>query len=164
MRKFEKISFSEFQKDVKDDLSLYESYNLPKRKTMKSAGYDFESLFDFILKPGEIKKIPLGIKVQMDDGDVFLLYVRSSMGFKYNIRLTNQVGIVDQDFYNNIENEGHMYISLQNEGENDWIVHKKDSICQGIFMKYYTVEDEEEISSIRKGGLGSTSKGENENE
>ena len=37
-----------------------------------------------------------------------MLLVRSSMGFKYNVRLCNQVGIVDSDYYNNPDNEGHM--------------------------------------------------------
>ena len=31
MRKFEKISFEQFKKDVKDDKELYESYSLPKK-------------------------------------------------------------------------------------------------------------------------------------
>lgn len=164
MRKFEKISFSQFQKDVKDDRLLYETYHLPQRKTKGSAGYDFESLYDFALKPKEIKKIPLGITAQMNEGEVLMIYVRSSMGFKYNIRLTNQVGIIDADYYHNIDNEGHIYVSLQNEGTKDFIIHRGDAICQGIFMKYLTVDDETSVESIRKSGFGSTNKGEKENE
>ena len=61
MRKFEKISFEQFKLDVKDDVNLYDSYNIPKRSTKNSAGYDFESLYDFTLKPNEIIKIPTGI-------------------------------------------------------------------------------------------------------
>lgn len=41
MRCFEKISFDQFKKDVKDDLELYNNYILPKRSTKNSAGYDF---------------------------------------------------------------------------------------------------------------------------
>ena len=41
MRKFEKISFEQFKKDVCDDRELYESIVLPKRSTKFSAGYDF---------------------------------------------------------------------------------------------------------------------------
>ena len=40
-RGFEKISFGEFKKSVKNDEKLYESIMLPIRKTSKSAGYDF---------------------------------------------------------------------------------------------------------------------------
>lgn len=158
MRKFEKISFEQFKKDIKDDLDLYSSYNIPVRGTKCAAGYDFESLFDFVLKTNEIIKIPTGIKSNMNEDEVLLLIIRSSMGFKYNLRLVNQVGVIDKDYYNNINNEGHIFIKLQNEGENDFIVKKGDKICQGIFIKYLTVENEEEINNIRIGGIGSTDK------
>ena len=144
MRKFEKISFDQFKKDVYDDKELYESYNLPKRKTKGAAGYDFYALYDYTLKPGEIKKIPTGIKVAMENDDVLLLIDRSSMGFKYNVRLCNQVGVVDADYYNNNGNEGHMWIKIQNEGDKDYVVKKGEGMIQGMFIKYLTVDDEEQ--------------------
>lgn len=142
-RYFEKISFERFKKDIKDDIELYNSYNIPIRETKYVAGYDFESLEDFIIKPGEIKKIPTGIKANMLDDEVLLLIVRSSMGFKYNVRLCNQVGVVDKDYYNNLNNEGHIYLSLKNEGINDYVVKKGDYICQGLFVKYLVTDNEE---------------------
>ena len=156
MRKFEKISFEQFSKDIKNDKELYNSYNLPIRKTKNSAGYDFESLYDFTLKPGEIIKLPLGVKVCMNKDEVFMLYVRSSQGFKYNVRLCNQVGIIDSDYYNNPDNEGHMWIKLQNHGDKDYIVKAKEAICQGIFTKFLVVDDEDEPTNVRKSGIGST--------
>ncbi len=161
MRKFEKISFEQFKRDISSDLELYNSYNLPKRSTKGSAGYDFESIVDFTLKPGEIKKIPLGIKASMNSDEVLFLIVRSSMGFKYNVRMCNQVGVIDSDYYNNLENEGHMFIKLENHGDKDYEVKKGDKIVQGIFVKYLTVDNEKEINTIRTSGIGSTSKEEN---
>lgn len=158
MRYFKKISFEQFKKDINDDLDLYNSYNIPSRGTTSAAGYDFESLFDFTLKPDEIIKIPTGIKSDMNEDEVLLLIVRSSMGFKYNVRLVNQVGVIDKDYYNNINNEGHIFIKLKNEGNQDFIVKKGDKICQGIFTKFLTVDNEEEITTIRTGGIGSTNK------
>ena len=49
-----------------------------------------------------------------------------------------------------------MWISLQNEGKEDFIVKEGDHIVQGIFMKYLTVDDEEEINNVRISGFGST--------
>ena len=143
MRRFEKISFEQFKKDVSEDEELYKSYALPKRETKTSAGYDFFALNDFTLKPNEIMKIPTGVKVQMEDDDVLLLVDRSSMGFKYNVRLCNQVGVIDADYYNNKDNEGHMWIRIQNEGDKDFVVKKGEGMCQGLFVKYLTVDDEE---------------------
>ena len=151
MRKFEKISFEQFKKDIQDDKKLYEEYNLPSRSTKSSAGYDFESLIDFVLKPNEVKMIPTGIKASMNEEEVLLLIVRSSQGFKYNVRMCNQVGVIDKDYYNSKENEGHIWIKLINEGDKDYVVKKKDKIVQGIFMNFLLVDDEKEIEKERTG-------------
>ena len=158
MRKFEKISYEQFTKDIKKNKKLYSEYKIPKRSTKTSAGYDFFAIEDFTIKPNEIKKIPTGIKACMNANEVLLLIVRSSMGFKYNVRMCNQVGVIDHDYYNNETNEGHMYIALQNEGEKEYIVKKGDAYAQGMFIKYLTVDDEEEIKEKRKSGLGSTTR------
>ncbi len=156
MRCFEKISFEQFKKDIGDDIELYNNLQLPKRSTKNSAGYDFKSLSSFTLKSGERKKIPLGVKVSLEDDEVLLIVVRSSMGFKYNIRLCNQVGIIDSDYYNNENNEGHIWICLENEGKEDFNILSGDKICQGIFVKYLTVDNEDNIDNSRNGGFGST--------
>lgn len=157
MRGFEKISFEEFKKSFGDDKKLYEEYLLPKRASKNSAGYDLLAIKDYIIKPKEILKIPTGLKVRMHYDEVLLIVVRSSMGFKYNVRLTNQVGVIDSDFYNNIDNEGHFFVSLQNEGDKDFVIKKGEAFAQGIFIKYL-ISDDDTASEIRKGGLGSTNK------
>ena len=158
MRQFEKISFEQFKEDICDDKKFYDEYSLPRRGTKKSAGYDFYALYDYTLKPGEIMKIPTGIKVSMEEDDILFLIDRSSMGFKYNVRMCNQVGVIDADYYNNGNNEGHIWFKIQNEGDKDYIVKKGDAMIQGIFLKYLTVDNEEEIKNERIGGIGSTNK------
>lgn len=160
MRCFEKISFEQFKKDIANDEKLYASYDVPKRQTKSSAGYDFESLMDFTLMPGESKKIPLGIKAKMNEDEFLMIIIRSSLGFKYNIRMCNQVGIIDSDYYNNSNNEGHIFVKLYNEGKEKFCVNKKDRLCQGIFTKFLTVSNEEKINNVRTNGFGSTGKGE----
>lgn len=142
MRYFEKISFNQFKKDILDDRKIYDNYKLPVRKTEGAAAYDFEALTDFIILPGEIKKIPTGVKVNMEIDEVLLLIVRSSMGYKNNVRLCNQVGVIDSDYYNNSDNEGHIWIRLKNEGEKPYVVKQGDGIIQGIFIKYLKVDEE----------------------
>ena len=159
-RYFEKISFNQFKKDVKNDYKLYEEYLLPQRKTNNSVGYDFLAIEDFEIKPGEIKKIPTGYKAVFKKDEMLMIVVRSSMGFKYNVRLTNQVGIIDSDFYNNEENEGHIYVSLQNEGNEAYKVKKGEAYSQGIFIKVLTCG--ERVNKKRVGGIGSTNKKEGE--
>ena len=152
MRSFDKISFNQFKKDIKDDINLYNEYRMPSRKTKASAGYDFYAVEPFELQPGEIKKIPTGIKVIFPEDEAFLLLVRSSMGFKYNVRLCNQVGLIDSDFYNNSENEGHMWFALQNEGDKVFKIEAGEAFGQGVFIKYYTCGDE--VENTREGWSG----------
>lgn len=155
-RGFEKIGYEEFKKAVADDKNLYDSIVLPKRKTGKSAGYDFIAFRNITIKPGEIVKIPTGYKVKLQDNEFLMLVVRSSMGFKYNIRLCNQVGIIDADYYNNESNEGHMYVALQNEGDKEFVINAGDAYVQGIILNYLTCGEENNVK--RTGGIGSTNK------
>lgn len=158
MRKFEKISFEQFKKDIIDDKKLYNNYDLPKRSTEKSAGYDIKSLENISIKPGESKKIKTGIKASMYSDEVLYLYIRSSLGFKYDISLSNSTGVIDSDYYNNESNEGHIVLKLINHGTEDLEIKIGDRIAQGVFMKYLSVEDEEKINIKRTGGIGSTNK------
>lgn len=156
MRGFKKISKEQIKKDF--DIPIKEEdIKLPIRSTKKSAGYDIFSPITFELQPGEIKSIPTGIKSYMKEDEFLMIVLRSSLGFKFNLRLTNQVGIIDSDYYDNKSNEGHIHVSLQNLGNSKYTVEKGDRIVQGIFMKYYTV-DSEFIDKERTSGFGSTGK------
>ena len=156
MRKFEKVSYEEFSKVLGDNKELYEAYEIPRRKTKYAAGYDFNSLIEKNLEPGESVLIPTGVKCSLNENDVLLIVVRSSLGFKHNIRLVNQVGVIDADYYNNESNEGHIFIKLQNEGDHDYKIEVGSAVAQGLIVNYNTVDDEEEITSQRVGGIGST--------
>ena len=149
MRDFEKISFEQFKKDVADDKDLYNKYKLPQRDSDSTAGYDIYLLEDLIIEPNEIKKIPTGIKSFFGRDEVLFLIVRSSTGFKYNIRLCNQVGVIDADYYNNKNNEGHMWIKIQNEGNERVIIPKGEAIVQGIFLNYLTTRSDRNIELER---------------
>ncbi len=150
MRMFKKIAYEQFIKDFSDDKELYDNYLLPRRSTIHAAAYDFFALNDYTLKPGEIKKIPTGVKVIMEPDDVLLLLDRSSMGFKYNVRFCNQVGVIDADYYDNEDNNGHMWICIQNEGNKDYIIKKGDKMCQGMFVKYLKTDDDDDTQFIKR--------------
>lgn len=149
MRKFEKISFEQFCKDVSNDKNLYDSYKLPARSSKKTAGYDIYLLEDLVIKPNEIVKLPTGVKSYFEDDEMLFIIVRSSTGFKYNIRLVNQVGVIDADYYNNKDNEGHMFIKIQNHSEKELKFKAGDTIVQAIFLKYLTTDDDNNLNIER---------------
>ena len=156
--RFEKVSKEQFSKDLKDLLNMddnfYDDIVLPKRATTGSAGYDFTSPIDFVIKPGEMIKIPSGIRCYIEEGYVLNIYPRSSLGFKYQMTLANTTGIIDADYYNAL-NEGHIIVALVNRGNKDIVIKKGDRFVQGIFLKFYTAE-EEEVTNKRQGGFGSS--------
>ena len=59
------------------------------------------------------------------------------------------------DYYNNPDNEGHIYFQIINLSPVDIILHKGDKIGQGIIKNYDVTEDDAAIGE-RLGGFGST--------
>lgn len=155
MRNFEKISLKKFKEETNLKEDSYEKIILPKRSTHNSAGYDFSLIEDVRLNPNEIKKIPTGIKAKMENDEFLMIIIRSSLGTKHNLRLCNQVGIVDSDYYDNQDNEGHIWLFIKNEGNEIVNLKQDERIVQGIFLKYLKTENDE-TKETRKGGFGST--------
>ena len=98
--------------------------------------------------------IPTGIRCEMEDGWVLMLFPRSSLGFKYGIRLSNTVGVIDSD-YAYAANEGHIMVKLRNPSGQEIAIAKGDRFCQGVLLPFGTAEEEDSFSE-RTGGFGST--------
>ena len=140
-----------------EKVSGYEYVNLPKRKTKQSAGYDIESAVNVVITPGETKLIPTGLKVYMDENEWLGIHIRSSLAIKYGLILANSVAVIDSDYYNNPDNEGHIMLPIRNVSGMPYTVKKGDRIAQGIFHRYYKV-DNDSADGDRTGGIGSTGK------
>lgn len=100
--------------------------------------------------------VPTGVKCEIDDNCYLELSVRSSCPLKHWLVLANGVGIIDADYYNNPDNEGHIYFQIINLAPFDIILRKGEAIGQGILKPYLTVEDDN-AKGERLGGFGSTS-------
>lgn len=156
MNRFYKVSLEQYIKDG----GSHENWNdlkIPCVATTNSAGHDFYSPFDFSLNAGETIKIPTGIKAELDNDKVLLIFPRSSLGFKYRLQLDNTVGVIDSDYYNNKDNEGHIFIKLTNDSYDDktLVVKKGEAIAQGLIIQFFVAEGSES-NAIREGGIGST--------
>ena len=134
-----------------EKISKYENveFPMPARKTRTSAGYD-------ICVPQDVA-LPTGVKAYMQDDEFLGVHIRSSMAVKNGLRLINNVGIIDADYYNNPDNEGHIMLALENTGLQPLVLKKGERIAQGIFYKYLTTDDDKETEKAeRGGGFGST--------
>ena len=128
---------------------------LPMRKTCFSAGYDICAACNVLIEPGEVVLVPTGIKSYMQDDEYLAIHIRSSLAIKYKLALINSTGIIDKDYYNNIENDGHIMIGLINHGNQPFQIDKGARIAQGIFCKYL-IADQDTNKNVRIGGIGRT--------
>ena len=129
--------------------------HVPQRKTAKSAGYDLEAAADTVLAPHAVTVVPTGLKAYMELNEYLSIFIRSSLAFKKGLMLANSTGIIDCDYYNNPDNEGHIMIAYYNTKDVSYTIKKGERIAQGIFMKYLTTDDDD-ASGIRMGGIGNT--------
>lgn len=165
---FETISLAEAKKSfglVNDDSSaindtvqnIYNRMqdNKPTRSTKGSAGYDFITPIPIYLRPHKSMIIPTLYKCRINDGWLLQIFPRSGLGFKYKLRLANTVGIIDSDYYNNRDNEGHILVKITNDGDTDIILEAFTRFCQGIFIPFGITEDDTS-NNVRHSGIGST--------
>lgn len=152
--------------------------NLPIRKTKNSVGYDIEAAEDTVIPSiwktvfsnfgkflkgendyEEIKPtlIKTGLKSYFLEDEVLVLANRSSNPMKKGLILANSIGIIESDYYNNPDNEGHLMYAYYNFFPKDTIIKKHDAIGQAFFQKFL-ITDDDKASGMRMGGFGSTDK------
>lgn len=152
----EKIRGFEVAKGFED-----KEINLPIRKTKYSAGYDIEAAEDVVIPSFEKGMAPTliktGLKAYMQDDEVLMLYNRSSNPKKKGLIMANSVGVIDKDYYENLDNDGHFMFAFYNIKDEDVTIKKGEAIGQAVFQKYY-IADGDIAEGERKGGFGSTNK------
>jgi dUTP pyrophosphatase len=131
---------------------LESDVRLPERATEHSAGYDFFAAKAVLIDAGEMGVVATGVKAYMKEGEVLILADRSSNS-KRGIFLSNSIGVIDGDYYNNEENDGHIMFKFKTD--RPVIISKGDKIGQGIFTTFLTA-DHGNTNKKRSGGFGST--------
>ena len=126
---------------------------MPRRSTLRSAGYDFIAPKDYVVPAHGTCLIESEVAVELDPDKVLLLFVRSSYGFKYGVTLANGTGIIDSDFYPNT-----MKCKLKNDSDNDLIIKAGEHYMQGVITNYIIADNEVPPTEVRDGGIGSTGK------
>ena len=159
--------------DLKGDenmrgFELIEGLNgeLPIKATIHSAGVDFIASSNITIPAfrfkGQATLVPTGVKAFMQNDEYLQIFARSSIPVNLGLIMSNGVGIVDADYYNNPKNEGHIMIEFNNLTNEHITIKKGTRIAQGIFNKVLPVTHGVRVkNATRNGGFGSTgSKGE----
>ncbi|MBO5179454.1 MAG: dUTP diphosphatase [Clostridia bacterium] len=151
---------------------------LPIRKTKNSVGYDLEAAEDTVIPSiwktvfENIKKflsgnndyetfkptlVKTGIKSYFGEDEVLILANRSSNPGKKGLLLANSIGIVECDYYENSDNDGHLMYAYYNLFPIDTVIKKHEVIGQAYFQNFL-VADNDKATGERLGGFGSTDK------
>lgn len=128
---------------------------LPKRSTKNAAGYDLKALHDVHIPVGHIALVATGVKAYMQPGEVLYLYDRSSNPKKKGVVLINSVGVIDADYYNNEDNEGHIFVQFKNISDKAVHIARGERVAQAVFAPFLLADDDD-ASGERVGGFGST--------
>ena len=126
---------------------------LPKYKTIGSSGADCYSRVDEILKPQEIKKIPLGFAVEIPMGYEMQIRGRSGESLQGHFGI---LGTIDSDY------RGEVCAIIQNNSNEQYLIEKDSRICQAIICPVKRAEFNEVLNLSEtkrdKNGFGSTGK------
>lgn len=131
---------------------------MPTRADFGSAGYDIYAPCDIEIPPFAKTLIFTDVKAYMLMDEVLELHVRSSMGIKHGLMLSNTTGIIDSTYYDNPGNEGNIGLPLFNTSALGIKIKKGERICQAIFQKYLLADNDVVASAKRIGGMGSSGK------
>lgn len=131
----------------------------PFYATSGAAGMDLPACIDepVTIKARARAKIPTGIAVALPSNEyAALVYVRSSLGFKKGVTLSNSVGVIDSDY------RGEIFVSLNNISDEDYTVMPGERIAQlivtPVVIPEISVVDELPETKRGEGGFGSTGK------
>lgn len=130
---------------------------LPRYQTVGAAAMDLCACVDeaVTLAPGQRIGIPTGIAIALPSPDyAALVFVRSGMGFKHGIGLSNGVGVIDSDY------RGEISVGLVNLSGEDYTIRPGDRIAQLMVVPVVRPElvqvDELDETERGAGGFGST--------
>lgn len=120
--------------------------SLPQRETTDAAGYDIAAAEDTLVPPfslgGKPTLVATGVKAYCQPDECYLLINRSS-GPGRGIVLANGIGLIDADYYNNPDNDGHIKVMVFNVLDHDLLIKKGDRIAQVVFQKFLKIDNDE---------------------
>ncbi|MBU5424988.1 dUTP diphosphatase [Tissierella pigra] len=128
----------------------------PSYANKYAAGLDMRSNERVCIMPGGIVDIETLLAVEIPKGHFGMVVARSGLSFKNQIKLINDVGIIDEDY------RGNIGIRLINEGKEPYLIEVGDRVAQMIIMPYIQPKlvyvDELEETERGNSGFGSTGK------
>lgn len=136
-------------------IKMHSDVKLPEYATEGSAAFDIYAHEGQYLKNAGTHVFKTGLKFEIPDGHVMLVFSRSGHGFKHDIRLANCVGVIDSDY------RGELMIKLTNDNHlTGQLFADGSAIAQGMIIPVekavFNVVKELPTTLRGEGGFGST--------
>jgi len=125
---------------------------IPFHATEGSAGCDLCAAEETLILPGETKKIPTGIAIEIPEGYFMKMEGRSGLSAKGIVKTG---GVIDSDY------RGEIHIVLYNSTNQEFKIEKGDRVAQGIIIPIMQARFNEvqELSETIRGDKGFQSTG-----
>ena len=124
----------------------------PEYETEGSAGMDIRAYIDepVIIKPGERKLIPTGLRIQLPAGYEAQIRARSGLAIRNGITLINAIGTIDSDY------RGEIKVGLVNLSDEDHVIENGDRLAQMVIAEYKraVLEPAEDLEETERGSGG----------
>lgn len=121
--------------------TLTPKFELPKRSTANSAGYDFICPERVEIPPYKLGDNPVlvktGVKAYMQNDEVLMLYNRSSNPKKKKLVIPNSVGVIDADYYGNADNDGEIGFTFYNLSNEVVVIEKGEKLRTRCISKIF---------------------------
>ena len=127
---------------------------LPEYHTTGAVAFDLYSRVDAELEPNEIKLLPSNFIIEVPEGHALIIAARSST-YKKGLRLTNSIGVIDQDYHGPND---EIHLAIYNYTDEKVLIPKGERIAQGLIIPV-TKANWQEVDVIKetsRGGFGST--------
>ena len=129
---------------------------LPYYATDGAAALDLHACIDrpVVIPGGGRILLPTGLAVAILENHVGIVAIRSSMGIKQGVTLSNGIGVIDSDY------RGPVQVGLHNLNKEPYTVRPGDRIAQLLIVpvtrQEVEVVDELPETDRGQGGIGST--------
>jgi len=130
----------------------------PTRGSEQAAGYDLYACINepMVINPGDTRKVPTGISVELPKGTFAGIYARSGLATKQGLRPANCVGVCDSDY------RGEYIVAIHNDSDTLRTIEPGERIAQMIVSPYvsFAFQEVDNLSDTNRGdgGFGSTGK------
>jgi dUTP pyrophosphatase len=140
---------------------LNDTVKIPKYQTSQAAGFDLAAMNDVTLEPGETRLVGTGLIFDIPNDYEVQIRPRSGISLNTTLRIANAPGTIDSDFKNeimlivtNISMNGSVAVSAGTRLAQAVIT----PVLQAIIFDIDTGIENEDTTTVRVGGFGSTGK------